>query len=56
MSIALRDVDVGREAAGEVQPVDLGGVDAELAQQDPLADGVRGLGLGERGAVGAREA
>ena len=49
------DVDVGREAAGEVQPVDFAGIDAELAQQDPLADRVRGLRLGERGGVGARE-
>ena len=55
ISIAFGHVDGVGEAAGEVDPVDLVGGHAEPAQQDPLAAGVGGLGLGEQARVRARE-
>ena len=49
------DVHGVGEAAGEVDPVDLVGGHAQAAEQDPLAAGVGGLGLGEQARVRARE-
>ena len=51
----VRDVDGVGEAAREVHPVDLVGLDAQSAQQDALAAGVGGLGLGELARRRSRE-